>query len=460
MRNIRLKFFICGMLLTFFSVRADAQNNVVDEVIWVVGNEAILKSDVEMSRIEGMSQGVKWDGDPYCVIPEQLAIQKLFLHQAAIDSIEVSDADVMQNVERRISYYVQNIGSREKMEEYFGKTYTQIRDQLFEMVKNEEVVSEVKRSLVKNIKITPAQVRRFFKDMPEDSIPFVPTKYEVQILVRQPVIGQEEIDRVKDELRDYTERVNKGESQFSTLARLYSQDTGSAKDGGALGFIGRADVVPEFANVAFNLTDPKTVSKIFETEYGFHIMQLIEKRGDQVSVRHILRKPRVSDEEIEACVHFLDSVTDELSKKLYTFDECTPYLSQDKDTRNNYGIMVNSTDGTPKFELKDLPTEVAKVVANMSTGEISKPFVMVNKQGMEVVAMVRLRNKIEGHKATMADDYQLLNDVVMSKLSSNKIENWIREKQKTTYVRINDDWKNCEFTYPGWIKQGDKKADE
>lgn len=441
----------CAALLALLPAAAAAQSNVIDEVIWVVGDEAILKSDVEMSRIEAAHQGTRFDGDPYCVIPEQLAIQKLFLHQAAIDSVEVTDGDVMRSVEQRLNYYILNIGSKEKMEEYFGKSYSQIRDQLFDMIKNENLVDEVKKSLVGNIKITPAMVRRYFKDLPEDSIPFIPTKYEVQILVRQPVIEQTEIDRVKDELRDYTERVNKGESQFSTLARLYSEDKNSAVAGGNIGFVGRGDLVPEFANVAFNLTDPNAVSKIVETEYGFHIIQLIEKRGDQISVRHILRRPRVSDAEIEKSVHFLDSVSDELNKNLYTFDECTPFLSQDNDTRNNYGIMVNN-DGSARFELKDLPTEVAVAVSNLKVGELSKPFVMVNKKEKEVVAIVKLKNKVEGHRATMADDYQELSNVVTQKLSNDKIEKWIREKQKSTYVRINDDWKNCEFKYPGWIK--------
>ena len=443
-------------IILFFSLAvammANAQNNVVDEVIWVVGDEAILKSDVESARIDAQSQGQSFDGDPYCVIPEQLAIQKLFLHQAAIDSVEVSDADVFRQVDQRINFYIQNIGSKEKMEEYFGKTTTQIREQLFEMVKNDQLVSDVRRSLVENIKVTPAHVRRYFKELPEDSLPFIPTKVECQIIVRQPKISQEEIDRIKNELRDYTERVNNGTAKFSTLALMYSEDPGSARQGGELGFMGRGSLVPEFANVAFNLTDPKAVSKIVESEFGFHIIQLIEKRGDQVNCRHILRKPRVSDEALESAINELDSLADVIRKGTFTFDECTQYVSDDKDTRNNYGIMVNSEDGTSKFELKNLPPEVAKVVANMNIGEISKPFVMTNTKGKEVVAIVKLRTKVNGHRATMTDDYQALQDVVVNRLSEDKIEKWIREKQASTYIHINEGWTNCEFKYPGWIK--------
>ncbi len=431
-------------------------NNVIDEVIWVVGDEAILKSDVEQARIEGLAQGQRWDGDPYCVIPEQLAIQKLFLHQAAIDSVEVSDNEVFQNVNDRIEGFIAQVGSKEKLEELMNKSLTQIREQQFTVVKDYLMMSQVREGLVSNIKVTPAQVRRYFKDMPEDSIPFVPTKVEVQIIVRNPKISQEEIDRIKDELREYTERVNNGSQKFSTLALLYSEDAVSARRGGELGFVGRGELVPEFANVAFNLTDPKAVSKIVESEFGYHIIQLIEKRGERVNVRHILRKPKVSDEALTEAVNELDSLANEIRKGTFTFDESTQYVSDDKETRNNHGLMVNKAEsvsyGTPRFEMKDLPAEVAKAVSSMNIGEISRPFVMIDSKGKEVVAIVKLKNRIDGHHATVADDYQVLQNVVVDKLSQEKIENWIKQKMKTTYVRINEDWRNCEFQYSGWIK--------
>lgn len=452
MQNV--KSYIALFALLMYALAGKAQNNVIDEVIWVVGDEAILKSDVEETRIQGQLQGQVWDGDPYCVIPEQLAIRKLFLHQAAIDSVDVSDGQVMQEVEERYNMYLQQAGSKEKLEEYAQMTSSQLREQLFENLKEESIVSEVRNKLVSNIKVTPAMVRNYFKNVPEDSIPFIPTKVEVQIIVRQPFIPQEEIDRVKDQLRDYTERVNSGQAQFSTLAVMYSEDKESAKRGGDLGFSSRADFVPEFSNVAFNLTDTKTVSKIFETEFGYHIVQLVEKRGDMVNVRHILRKPRVSDEELTKAITFLDSVADCIRKGEYTFDECTPYLSDDKDTKSNYGILYNKMDRerNTKLEMRDLPTEVARAVAGLNIGEISKPFIMINDKGKEVVAIVKLKNRIAGHRATMADDYQQLQNVLMAKLSEEKVESWIREKQKSTYIRINDEWKNCEFKYPGWIK--------
>ena len=454
MKNGRMirKIFIGLLGLCAMTVSAQSQKNVIDEVIWVVGDEAILRSDVENTRIEMLQMGERWEGDPYCVIPEQLAVQKLFLHQAAIDSIDVSDADVFQQVDDDLQRQIMNAGSKEKIEEYLGKPMSQIREMMFNSYKDRMIVSDVQRNLVKDIKVTPAQVRRYFKDMPEDSIPFVPTKVEVQIITRNPVIPQEEIDRVKNKLREYTERVNSGSTQFSTLALLYSEDKESAKNGGELGFAGRGSYVPEFANVAFNLTDPKTVSKIVETEYGFHIIQLIEKRGDMINCRHILLKPKVTTEALQQGINDLDSIKAEINRGLYTFDECVSVVSYDKDTRNNYGLIFDKYTGGSKFEMKDLPSEVARVVSGMKVGEISEPFIMVNNQGKEVVAIAKLKTRVNGHRATMADDYQELQAVVEDKQREEKLQAWIREKQQTTYIHINDDWKNCEFQYPGWIK--------
>ena len=433
---------------------ASAQDkNVIDEVVWIVGDEAILKSDVENARMEFMQMGQRFEGDPYCVIPEQLAVQKLYLHQAAIDSVEVSDSEVFQRVDMRLNAIIAvEFGSREKLEEYAKKSLSQIREQMYNSYRDQAMVEEVQANLVKNIKVTPAQVRRYFKDMPEDSIPFIPTMVECQIITREPAIPMEEIERVKDELRSYTERVNNGSAQFATLALLYSEDKLSAQQGGELGFTGRASYVPEFANVAFNLTDPKAVSKIVETEYGFHIIQLIEKRGDLVNCRHILRKPRVSTEALQQCVNDLDSITAEIKKGLYTFDECVSLVSYDKDTRNNYGLLFDQRTGSSKFEMKDLPTEVARAVAGMKVGDISEPFIMTNAKQKDVVAVVKLKSRVNGHRATMAEDYQARQNVVMDKLCEEKLDQWIREKQQTTYIHINEDWQKCEFQYPGWIK--------
>ena len=303
---------VTALLVSLFSVQVFAQNNVIDEVVWVVGDEAILKSDVETERMNAQYEGRRFDGDPYCVIPEQLAVQKLFLHQAEIDSIEVSDQDILAEVERRTNWFIDQMGSKEKVEEYFNKTSTQIREMLRETVRNSFLVQKMQQKIIGDVKLVPADVRRYFKNLPQDSIPYVPTQVEVQIITVEPKIPQEEIERVKKTLRDYTDRVESGEISFALLARMYSEDPGSARRGGEYGFQGRGQLVPEFANVVFNLTDPKKISKVFETEYGYHIAQLIEKRGDRVSYRHILLKPKVEEKELEKALVHLDSIANRI----------------------------------------------------------------------------------------------------------------------------------------------------
>lgn len=448
---------VCLFMVQTLALAQKEDTNVIDEVIWVVGDQAILKSDVEAERIRAQFEGTKWKGDPYCVIPEQLAIQKLYLHQAALDSIEVSDGDVASQVEQQLNWYVQQIGSREKVEEYFNKNMTQIREQLRESLKEQSVIQQMQEKLVGTVKLTPSDVRRYFKDIPQDSLPFIPTQVEVQIITQEPNIPQEEIDRVKNQLRDYTEQINSGQTQFSTLALLYSEDPASARVGGELGFMGRTELVSEYANVAFNLTDPKKISKIVESEYGFHIIQLIEKRGDRVNTRHILMKPKVSEEDLIAGLARLDSVANDIRNAKFEFDEAATYLSSDKDTRSNHGLLPNSNKesslyGTSRFQMQDLPQEVAKVVNKMKVGEVSEAFTMINSKGKEVVAIVKLKNRIEGHKATMTEDYQRLKDIVTNKRRAEKLDKWIKDKQKSTFIRINPEWVNCDFQYPGWIK--------
>lgn len=450
---VNFKFVVLFALLMLTGSVMYGQDNVIDEVVWVVGDEAILKSDVEEARMNAQYEGRKFEGDPYCVIPEELAIQKLYLHQAVLDSIEVSESEVLQRVEMMTNQYIQMIGSKEKMEEYFNKTATQIREAMRENVKNGLTVQKMQQKLIGDIKITPAEVRRYFKDLPQDSVPYIPTQVEVQIITSQPKIPLDEIEDVKRRLREYTDRVNKGEMDFSTLALLYSEDKGSAMRGGEIGFKGRGELVPEYANVAFNLQDPKKVSKIVESEFGFHIIQLIEKRGDRINTRHILLKPKVNEKDLTSARARLDSIADDIRKNKFSFDEAASIISHDKDTRNNHGLMPNPQTNTSKFEMQQLPQEIAKVVDGMNVGEISKAFTMVNeKDGKEVCAIVKLKSRINGHKATITDDYQSLKEIVMDKRREEMLEKWIVEKQKHTYVRINDNWKNCSFKYPGWIK--------
>jgi peptidyl-prolyl cis-trans isomerase SurA len=464
MQNIMhrtLLLIVCSLF-----VGSSFAQSVVDEVVWVVGDEAILKSDIEQMRLQAAQEGLRFKGNPDCAIPEQIAVQKLFLHQAAIDSIEVTESEISMGIDQQIEAWTQMAGSREKLEEYKRQTISQMRAQLHDDYRDRLMVQNMQKKLVEDIKVTPAEVRRYFKDIPQDSLPFVPTEVEVQIITQTPRIEMEEINRVKDELREYTDRINRGETSFSTLARLYSED-GSARNGGELGYTGRGQWVPEFANVAFNLTDPKKVSKIVETEFGFHIIQLIDKRGDKVNVRHILRKPVVSDSSITASLARLDSIAADVRAGIppkairaqftdkWTFEDAVVFFSDDKDTRSNRGLMTNRPDvqtSTSKFRMQDLPQDVARVVDTMKVGEISKAFKMINEKGKTVCAFVKLKSRTEGHKATITEDFQVMKNVVLNKLREEKIHNWVVGKIKATYVRLNDNYRDCDFEYQGWIR--------
>lgn len=431
------------------------RRNVIDEVIWVVGDEPILKSEVEGMRLQAEMEGLRWKGDPDCAIPERIAIEKLFLHQAAIDSIEVTESEVNSNVEQRLEYFITQAGSREKLEEYRGQPISQIRSEMREELRKQMMIQRMREKLVSDISVSPAEVRRYFANLPEDSIPFVPTVVEVEILTLTPKVEQEEINRIKDELREFTDRVNKGETTFQTLARMYSEDPGSARYGGELGFVGRGTLDPAFAAVAFNLTDPRKVSKVVESEYGFHIIQLIDKRGDKVNVRHILRKPQVSQESIDKALARLDSIGNDIRGGKFSFEEGATVISDDKDTRNNRGLMANMTEEgrrTSKFRMQDLPTEVARVVDTMQVNGISRPFQMINTRGKTVCAIVKLKSRVEGHRATITEDFQVMKDVVLNKRKEEFLSKWIEKKIKTVYVHVNDRYRDCQFEHQGWIK--------
>ena len=444
---------IVATLLLVWSNAAMAQNNVIDEVAWVVGDEAIWKSEVEEARLSALYEGRKFDKDPYCVLPEEMAVQKLFLHQAELDSIEVSDAEVLQRVDYMTNMYIQNIGSREKMEEYFNKTSSQIREQLRVSAREGLTVQKMQQKIMGDVKTTPSEVRRYYTSLSQDSIPYIPTMVEVEIITRKPKIPQEEIEDVKRRLRDYTERVNNGDS-FTMLARLYSEDPGSAMSGGDLGrFMGRGELDPAFANVAFNLQTPDKISKVVESEFGYHIIQLIEKRGDRIRVRHILLKPHVPEEALNESRAYLDSIADEVRNGKFTFEEAAYAVSDDKNTRFNGGLLPNEETQTSRFEMQDLPSEIAKVVDTMEVGEISKAINMTPRTGQEQTVIVKLKSRIKGHKATVSDDYQRLKEMVVQKKQEEMVEKWIQNKLKTTYVRISDNWKpSCDFKYKGWIK--------
>lgn len=452
----QLILFIVAFLSVTSAFAQGTRKNVVDEVIWVVGDEPILLSDVEEARIS-MEMNGEAIANPYAVIPERIAIDKLYIHQAELDSVEVNEANLTKMADERINFVVQQYGSRENMEAMLHKSTSQLREMFIEMGRTQQMKEEVEHSLTSNVRVTPAEVRDYFSKLPQDSLPYVPTKVEVQIITSVPKVSPEEIDRIESQLREYARQVNEGEKTFAHLARMYSEDRGSALNGGECGLSGRNQWVPEFANVAFSLTDPKKVSRIVRTEFGFHIMQLIEKRSDKVNVRHILLKPEIEEEEYTRCLNRLDSICADIREGKFTFEQAAQALSDDKDTKLNKGIMVNSNfetgEITSRFEMNELPQDIAKVVANMAVGDISPAVRIINeKTGSEICAVIKLKSRTEGHRANVSEDFQVLKRIVEAERKGVIIEKWLKEKIKNTYTRISPEWRNYSFRYDGWVK--------
>ncbi len=439
-------------ILFLLAISLMTRAQVIDEVIWVVGDEAILRSEVEEERLRAQYEGQSIPGDPYCFIPEQLAIQKLFLHQAVLDSIEANESSVSHQVDMRLNYYINQIGSKEKMEEYFRKTSSEIREEMMTSVRNQMIIQQMQQKLTSDIKPTPADIRRYYNSLSLDSLPMMPAQVEVQILSFEPPVPIEEIERVKQRLREFTDRVQSGSADFSMLARLYSEDTESAKRGGELGFVGRGQLVTEFADVAFNLSDPKRVSRIVQTEYGYHIIQLIEKKGERINCRHILLRPRISATDKVNAIQKLDSIRQQILVDSLQFEQAVIRFSQDKNTVMNAGLMINPNTGSSRFEYQDLAPEIAKQIYSLKEGEISQPFVMMDQtKNREVCAIVKVKKKTDIHRANLTDDFQAIKSMLEAKLGEELIHDWILKKQKTTYIQIDPEWQGCDFEYPGWI---------
>ena len=451
------KYFI-GIISLFAAMTVSAQRNVIDQVIWVVGDEAILRSDVEYQRLQMQNEGISFEGDPYCALPELIAVQKLFLSQAKIDSIDVDESAVIRYVDRWINYAKNQYGSQEKMEEYTGKKMVQIREDQKKIVREQFIVDEMKKKIVGDIKLTPADVQKFYNQIPKDSLPIIPLMVEVEVIMMEPRIPIEDEDAIKARLRTFTEQVLSGEAQFSYLAIRYSEDFSTSSQGGETGFRSKIELEQDYATAAFALNDPARVSPVVKTEYGWHIIQLIEKRGDRINTRHILLRPKVSDQEMEKAIARLDTLYTDINAGKISFGDAATWVSSDKDTRNNKGLMVNKNEesrnaGTPKFEMEDLPLGMGVIVDKLEVGEISKPFRMKNAAQQDVVAIVRLKSRTPAHVANVNDDYLELKYMVENKKREEILQNWIVGKQKTTYIRITDGWRSCDFRYPGWIKE-------
>ncbi|PIP53963.1 MAG: peptidylprolyl isomerase [Bacteroidetes bacterium CG23_combo_of_CG06-09_8_20_14_all_32_9] len=440
----------CFFTLLWFTNQAFSQDKVIDQIIAVVGNNYVLKSDIESQFIQIKSENNSNIVDLKCNILEELLYQNLLLHQAELDSLTVSDKEVDAQLDRRIRYFVSQVGSEKKLEEYFNKSIFEIKNNLRESLKKQMVSEKMQDKLTGNIKVTPSEVRQFFKTLPPDSIPVINEEIEYEQIVLYPAITEQEKLSVKEKLNELRNRVLKGDN-FGTLAVLYSEDPGSATKGGDLGFVGRSDLVPEFAAVAFKLKDGE-VSKIVETDYGYHIIQLIERRGEQINIRHILITPKVDPVSAVKSRNRLDSLTTSIHLDSITFIKAAEKYSQDNETRYNGGLAVNPYNNNNRFDLDQLDAITSYQIKKIKIGEISSPFEFTDEKGKKCYKIIRLKARYPLHKANLTDDYQKIQEISIAKKKQNIMKRWVEKEQQITYIHIDNSYKNCNFLYSDWIK--------
>ena len=450
MRNIIFKVFTSLALLATVFTTSQAQDNSINKIIAVVGDEVVLKSDVETRFIQYKSQGYQSGSvDLKSEIFEDLLIEKLMIAQAQVDSIEVTEQEVENDLQRKVEMYIQRIGSKEKLEQYFKKSIADIKNEMRDMTRNDKIKQKMQAEITKNITATPAEVRNLYNKIPQDSLPTIPGELQIQQITRSPKITIAEKDRIREKLRNFRERITNGES-FATLAVLYSEDPGSSQRGGELGFTPRANLVPEFANEAFNLK-PGKISKIVESEYGFHIIQLIDRKGERINVRHILLKPRIKQEDRVKATEILDSIADMIRNDKIKFKEAAFYYSDDKDTKQNGGLVVNPNNASSKFTKDGLPPSITKVVNTLKVGEISEAF-LDEQRGQETYKIIKIKSQTKPHKANLADDWSQFENMLRNKKQQTILSKWIKEKQLSTYISIDDSYKNSTFRFKNWIK--------
>lgn len=441
------RIFALIAFITIYVSATYAQNaQVIDKIVAVVGKNIIMQSDIEEQYMQYRLQGgIKGSASSIrCEILEDQLFRKLMLNQAELDSIEVTDSQVDAEMEYRIRYYLSQLGSQEKVEKYFNKTMAEIKEELRTIIKDQKMIEEVQRKIVEGVSATPSDVREFFNSIPSDSIPMVSAQYEIAQLVKKPPITLDEKLAVKERLYGLRDRILKGE-RFSTLALLYSEDPGSAKKGGELGFQGRGELVPEFEAVAFALKDGE-ISEVVETEYGFHIIQMIERRGDYVNVRHILLTVKVSPEALQQAYNELDSIANLIRNDSITFDEAVHKFS-DEDDKVNGGYLVNPNNGSTMFAAEDLDQQVSVVVNKLQVGEVSNPAPMKTKNDKDAYRLLMIKKKTTPHKANLKDDYALIQQWTMQKLRQEAINKWIDAKSNKAYVKISDDYCGCDFQF-------------
>jgi peptidyl-prolyl cis-trans isomerase SurA len=450
-QNKVLRIGLIALVSVLITGSLFAQDKVVDQIVAIVGGNIVLKSDIEKMYMDQQAQGVTSDGDMKCEILENFLIDKLLVAEAELDTlIEVTDSQVNQQMDGQIQMYIAHFGSERAVENFFKKPIADIRAEMRLVIRDQLMSSQMRNKIVQDITVTPSEVRQFYRSLPEDEIPMIPTQYEYAQITMRPEIELEEENRVKAELREIKRRIESG-SSFAAMAVMYSEGP-SASNGGEIGYQGRAQLDPEYASAAFNLKGDR-ISNVVESEFGYHIIQLIDRRADKVNTRHILMTPKVSIEAKELAVNRLDSLANLIRKEEITFAQAAARFSSDKNTRNNGGLVINPNTLSSKFTVEELEGNVSKVISNLRIGEISDPFETIDRESRQsVYTIVKLVDKIEGHKANLQNDYQHIADLFLAKKREDALLKWIADKQAQTYIRIDQTYANCNFEFNNWMK--------
>jgi len=427
-----------------------AQEKIVDQVVAVVGGNIVLQSDVENTFLQMRAQGMSSEGDMKCEVLEDLLVSKLMLNQAKIDSIEITPAQVERELNQRLNMFIEQIGSEERLEAYYNKSILEIKSDFRDLIREQLLTQMMQGTIASEITATPSEIKNFYKKIPKDSLPVIPAQIEYSQLVRNPPFSDQAKLEIRNELLDLRKRIIEGED-FSTLAILYSEDPGSARKGGELGFQGRNDLVPEFAEAAFSLKK-NAVSPIIETQFGFHIIQLIERQDERVNVRHILLKPEVTMEEREKAFGFLDSLNIQIRGDSLPFNIAVRLFSQDEETRMSGGIVVNPQTGDSKFQLDQLDQATAEAVRNLKMDDVSNPFEASDFTGNPIFKIIKVTNRIDPHQADLKNDYTIIQEMTKRSKQQQEMLNWIEEKQETTFIKIDESYRGCPFRSKGWVR--------
>ena len=447
-----MKSYISISLFLLFSLLSTVAHSqfVIDEVLGVVGNEKILLSDIEQERLRMKMQGGAEEGDVNCKVLEDLMVHKLLLHQAEIDSIVVANNTIEGELDRRLKYFVNQVGSEAALEKYFNKTIFQIKVDLRASIQEALLAQQMQSQIVQNVTVTPSEVKRFYRQIPQDSLPTIPEQYEVRQIVMNPPSSETANYAVREKLLSIRERILKGE-RFATLAVAYSEDRASATRGGEMGFLPREGLVKSFSDVAFSLKEGQ-VSQIVESEFGFHIIQMIEHRGDEVNVRHILMSPEYTLEQRTKSQSKLDSIATLIRTDSLSFETAAQRFSEDTKTRLSGGLLINGQSNTSLFEREHFAPADYYIIRNLKENEISEPFESRDEHAKIVYKIVKVTRILPQHKANLDDDYAIVQMMAKSKKQQDTFHDWIKAKVKTTYVRIDPSYRNCSFEMEGWVR--------